>query len=88
MVKDAFAQINAAGPMPTVPSIVLVSDKPFQEAPDMSKGEHTTYADWLAMVKKLGAGTITQSSSGHNIYLYNPRLVTESIKNRRRRSCQ
>ena len=31
MVKDAFAQINAAGPMPKVPAIVLEADKPLRE---------------------------------------------------------
>jgi len=83
MIKDAFARINAAGPMPKVPAIVLVSDKPFHESPEMLKGEHTTFADWVAMVNKLGANlgakTITKTNSGHNIYLYNPKLVIDSI---------
>jgi pimeloyl-ACP methyl ester carboxylesterase len=86
MVKDAFAQINAAGPMPKVPSIVLVADKPFRVdliPPELLQGEHTTFADWVAMVNQLGvnlgAKTITKTDSGHNIYLYNPQLVIDSI---------
>jgi pimeloyl-ACP methyl ester carboxylesterase len=87
MIKDAFAQINAAGPMPEVPAIVLVADKPFREdliPPELLQGEHTTFADWVAMVNKLGvnlgAKTITKTNSGHNIYLYNPTLVIDAIR--------
>jgi pimeloyl-ACP methyl ester carboxylesterase len=86
MVKDAFAQINAAGPMPEVPAIVLVADKPFRVdliPPELLEGEHTTFDDWVAMVKQLGvnlgAKTITETNSGHNIYMYNPQLVIDSI---------
>ena len=86
MVKDAFAQINAAGPMPKVPAIVLVADKPWRTdliPPELMQGEHTTFADWQAMVNQLGvdldATTITATDSGHGIYLYNPALVTDSI---------
>ena len=86
MIKDAFAQINAAGPMPDVPAIVLVADKPFRVdliPPEQLQGEHTTFADWVAMDTQLGADlgakTITETDSGHNIYLYNPQLVIDSI---------
>ena len=86
MIKDAFAQINASGPMPKVPAIVLVADKPFRVdliPPELLEGEHTTFADWQAMVNKLGANLgakmITTTDSGHNIYLYNPKLVIDSI---------
>jgi pimeloyl-ACP methyl ester carboxylesterase len=86
MLKDAFAQINAAGPMPDVPAIVLAADKPYRVdliPPELLQGEHTTFADWLAMVNELGvnlgATTITETNSGHNIYLYNPQLVIDSI---------
>ena len=86
MIKDAFAQINAAGPMPKKPPVVLVADKPFRVdliPPELLQGQHTTFADWQAMVNKLGvnlgAKTITKTNSGHNIYLYNPTLVTDSI---------
>ena len=86
MIKDAFARINAAGPMPRVPAIVLVADKPFRVdliPPELLQGEHTTFADWVAMVDELGvelgAKTVTKTDSGHNIYLYNPQLVIDSI---------
>jgi Predicted hydrolases or acyltransferases (alpha/beta hydrolase superfamily) len=87
MVKDAFAQINAAGPMPDVPAVVLVADKPFRTdlvPPEQLQGEHTTFDDWVAMVTRLGADlgaqTITETNSGHNIYMYNPELVIDSIR--------
>jgi pimeloyl-ACP methyl ester carboxylesterase len=87
LIKDSFAQINAAGPMPDVPAIVLVADKPFRTdlvPPEQLQGEHTTFDDWVAMVTRLGADlgakTITETNSGHNIYMYNPELVIESIR--------
>jgi pimeloyl-ACP methyl ester carboxylesterase len=86
LLKNAFAQINAAGPMPKVPAIVLVVDKPWRTdliPPEAIQGETVTFADWQAMVNKLGASlgakTITKTDSGHGIYLYNPALVTKSI---------
>ena len=57
MIKDAFAQIDAAGPMPKVPAIVLVADKPYRTdvtPPELLQGEHTTFADWVAMVNAAG----------------------------------
>lgn len=83
MVKDAFDQINASGPMPDVPAAVLVADKPFRDmvGPEV---EHTTFADWQAMVgllaEDLGVEVIHDTRSGHNIYLYNPQLVIDSIR--------
>jgi hypothetical protein len=72
--------------MPEVPAIVLVADKPYREdliPPELLQGEHTTFADWVAMVNtlgdNLGAKTITKTNSGHNIYMYNPQLVIDSI---------
>jgi len=86
MLKDAFARINAAGPMPKVPAIVLAADKPWRVdliPPEQLQGEHLTFADWVAMVNRLGvnlgAKTITKTGSGHNIYLYNPKLVSDAI---------
>jgi pimeloyl-ACP methyl ester carboxylesterase len=86
MLEDAFAKIDAAPPMPQVPAIVLAADKPFRTdltPPELLQGEHTTFADWVAMVNQLGvelgAKTITRTNSGHNIYLYDPTLVTDSI---------
>lgn len=87
LIKDAFARINAAGPMPDVPAVVLVADKPFRTdlvPPEQLAGEHTTFDDWVAMVTRLGADlgakTITETDSGHNIYMYNPALVIDSIR--------
>ena len=55
MIKDASAQIDAAGPMPKVPAIVLVADKPFREdliSPELLQGEHTTFADHMSSVSR------------------------------------
>jgi hypothetical protein len=43
-----------------------------------------TFADWLASLDRLavalGAENITQTNSGHDIYLYNPALVVDAIQ--------
>lgn len=88
LVKDAFARINAAGPLPDVPSIVLVADKPWRTdlvPPEDLEGEHTTFDDWLAMGTELGVRlgakkTLTATNSGHAVYLYEPALVASSIR--------
>jgi pimeloyl-ACP methyl ester carboxylesterase len=87
LIKDAFDRINADPPMPQLPAIVLVADKPFRTdlvPPELLEGEHTTFDDWVAMViqlgENLGATTITETHSGHNIYMYNPQLVIDSIQ--------
>ncbi|HEY6531998.1 MAG TPA: alpha/beta hydrolase [Acidimicrobiales bacterium] len=86
-IKNAFDQINAAGPLPKVPTVVLAADKPWRTdlvPPDALPAEAVAFDDWLAMVNTLGATvgapTITETNSGHGIYLYNPALVTSSIR--------
>jgi hypothetical protein len=43
-----------------------------------------TFADWLASLDRLatalGAENITQTDSGHDIYLYNPALVVDAVR--------
>jgi pimeloyl-ACP methyl ester carboxylesterase len=84
---DAFEQINAAPPLPEVPAVVLSADKPWRIdllPADATQGEMVTFADWLASLDRLavalGAENITQTNSGHDIYLYNPALVVDAIQ--------
>jgi hypothetical protein len=84
---DAFEQINAAPPLPAVPAVVLSADKPWRTdllPPEATQGEMVTFADWLASLDRLatalGAENITQTDSGHDIYLYNPALVVDAVR--------
>jgi len=84
---DAFAQINAAPPMPAVPAIVLSADKPWRSdllPPEAKADEMVTFADWLTALDRLatdlGAEHITETNSGHDIYLYSPALVVGAIR--------
>ena len=85
---DAFKQINAAPPMPKVPAIVLTADKPYRTdllPPEATEGDKlVSFADWLAsqerLASALGAKHITQTKSGHHIYLYSPALVIDAIR--------
>ncbi|GAA0652063.1 hypothetical protein GCM10009535_32960 [Streptomyces thermocarboxydovorans] len=84
-ILDAFRKINAAAPAPApaVPAVVLSADKPWRTdllPPEAKKGEQVTFEDWLAsqqrLAESLGAREhITNTDSGHDIYLYQPRLV-------------
>lgn len=83
---DAFDRINAAPPMPAVPTVVLSADKPWRVdllPPEATQGDRVTFADWLAaqdrMTAALGAGRIAATDSGHDIYLYSPALVVDAI---------
>lgn len=85
-VIDAFRQINAAAPLPKVPTVVLSADKPWRTdllPPEARKGEMVTFANWHASQEQaaaaLGAKLITKTNSGHDIYLYSPALVVDSI---------
>jgi pimeloyl-ACP methyl ester carboxylesterase len=87
-VSDAFQQIRQAPPMPKVPIVVLVADKPYRFdllPPEATQGDKLlTFADWLAsqdrMAAALGCRPIKETKSGHHIYLYSPRLVIEAIR--------
>jgi pimeloyl-ACP methyl ester carboxylesterase len=84
---DAFAQINAAPPMPKVPAVVLSADKPWRIdllPPEATQGELVTFADWQTALDHLsaalGAELITSTNSGHDIYQYSPALVVGAIR--------
>lgn len=84
---DAFAQINAAPPLPTIPAAVLSADKPWRTdllPPEATQGEQVTFADWLAgqhqLAGALDVEPVTTTGSGHDIYLYRPALVVDAIR--------
>jgi pimeloyl-ACP methyl ester carboxylesterase len=84
---DAFAQINAAPPMPDIPAVVLSADKPWRIdllPPEATTQEMVTFDDWLAsldlLAGDLDAEHITETNSGHDIYLYRPALVVDAIR--------
>ena len=87
-VADATDEINAAPPMPRQPAIVLSADKPWPPAPAMqgetASGAMVTFADWLRaqdlLATSLDAKHISATRSGHNIYLFEPQLIVDAIR--------
>jgi pimeloyl-ACP methyl ester carboxylesterase len=84
---DAFIQINAAPPLPTMPTAVLSADKPWRTdllPADALRGEQVTFSDWLAgqqqLATALGVVPVTATDSGHDVYLYQPALVVDAIR--------
>lgn len=87
-VIDAFTKIKAAPPMPALPAVVLTADKPYRTdllPPEATQGDKlVTFADWLAsqdrLAASLGGKHLTQTNSGHHVYLYSPALVTAAVR--------
>ncbi|GAA4475406.1 alpha/beta hydrolase [Rhodococcus olei] len=87
LLIDAIDEIRAAPAMPDVPAVVLSSDKPPNrqaiEAQSKEFGALPTFGAWLAahdlLTKFLRAEHITGTNSGHNIEVYQPKLVTDAI---------
>lgn len=85
---DAIRLIEAAPPLPERPAVVLSADKPWQlRAPDPPAGKSggtVSFAEWLAAQKLLAASLhaahVAETDSGHNIYLYQPGLVVDAIR--------
>jgi pimeloyl-ACP methyl ester carboxylesterase len=84
---DAFAQINAVPPLPDVPAVVLSADKPWRIdllPPESVTDDMVTFDDWLASQDRLAADLdaehLTETDSGHDIYLYRPALVVDAIR--------
>ena len=84
-VADAIATLDAAPPLPVIPAIVLTADKRVRAdlvPPDVDVG--VTFDDWLVgqdlLVRGIDAEHVTETHSGHNIYLYSPRLVNRAIR--------
>jgi pimeloyl-ACP methyl ester carboxylesterase len=81
LMDDAFARIKDAPPLPRVPAIVLSADK--FPAPENLTPENYTLAqihqanDMLAAA--LGTTNVVANGSGHNVMLYQPKFVADSI---------
>lgn len=85
-VLDALARLDAAPPLRRLPAVVLSADKPFptDQLPPGTADATVTFADWSAgqrlLAAALGARDVTSTNSGHNVYLYSPRLVVDAIR--------
>jgi pimeloyl-ACP methyl ester carboxylesterase len=81
LADDAYARISAAPPLPPVPAIVLSSDKfppPAQLKPDNYTLAQIHQANSL-LADALGTSNVTTTDGGHNLMLYQPRLVADEI---------
>ncbi|HXA12742.1 MAG TPA: alpha/beta hydrolase [Mycobacterium sp.] len=81
LADDAYARIRAAPPLPTVPAIVLSSDKfppPAQLKPDNYTLTQIQQAG-SRLASELGTTNVTTTDSGHNLMLYQPQLVADEI---------
>ena len=83
---DAFEKINAAPPLPEMPAVAMSADKPWRTdvlPAEATATETVTFTEWQAaldlLAEHLGAVHVTDTHSGHDIYLYNPTLVTTEI---------
>ena len=84
-IVDAVATIDAAPEHHRMPSIVLTADKALRANLQPADADASvTFADWLAgqdlLATGLAAKHVIDTNSGHNIYLYSPRLVNDAIR--------
>lgn len=84
-LADAFEKIKAAPALPKLPAVVLSADKPWRSSDVKGEtGEQVTFAEWRAaqdlLAASLDARHVTATRSGHNIYLYEPQLVVDAIR--------
>ncbi|MGB6427302.1 MAG: alpha/beta hydrolase [Methyloceanibacter sp.] len=88
-LADAIGKIDAAPRLPERPMAVLSADKPWQPPSsatenDAPGGPTVTFADWLAAQNLLAASLrtrhVTQTRSGHHVYMYAPQLVVAAIR--------
>jgi hypothetical protein len=86
-----FKQLRESPPAPTVPTVVLTADRPQALAKEQlppgvdKKFTNDLWASQLAAQDKLakkfaGAEHITDTNSTHYIQVYNPQLVSDSIR--------
>lgn len=85
-LADAFERIAAAGRLPDVPAAVLSADKPWRMdllPPEAVAIDTVTFEDWsraqTLLAQALGVEQIADTDSGHDIHLYNPGLVVDTI---------
>lgn len=81
LATDAFTRIKAAAPLPRVPAVVLSSDK-FPPPADLTPDNYTKFqinrANGL-LAETLWADNVIVAGSGHNMMLYQPRIVADQI---------
>ncbi|HEX2215069.1 MAG TPA: alpha/beta hydrolase [Mycobacterium sp.] len=81
LMNDAFARVRRAPPLPRVPSIVLSADK--FVAPEALAPDNYTLAQIHAandrLAAALGTTNLIARGSGHNVMLYQPRFVADTI---------
>jgi pimeloyl-ACP methyl ester carboxylesterase len=81
LAGDAVARINAAPPLPQVPAIVLSSDK--FASPEVLTPQNYTLAQIhqanTLLADALGTTNVVSNGSGHNMMLYQPKFVADSI---------
>ncbi|MFN8040907.1 MAG: alpha/beta hydrolase [Acidimicrobiales bacterium] len=76
--------VDALPPLPSMPVVVLSSDRAWFILPFGENGQPIDYSDALVqsqrmLASSLGATHITETDSAHDIYLENPALVNEQI---------
>lgn len=85
-VLDALAQLDAAGPMPELPAVVLAADKPYRTdlLPPELVDKSLRFDDWRSaqdlLAHYLHAKYVDDTNSGHHIYLYSPVQVVNAIR--------
>jgi pimeloyl-ACP methyl ester carboxylesterase len=87
-LAKAIERIRATPAMRDLPAVVLSADKAWDpralRAQTKQFGPGPTFEDWLAaqdlLAKFIDARHITNTNSGHNIEVYQPRLVTSAIR--------
>jgi pimeloyl-ACP methyl ester carboxylesterase len=85
---DAIERIEAAPPLPKRPAVVLSADKPWQITAPNQHGETSrkliTFSEWRAaqdlLAASLHAKHVAETLSGHHLYLYQPGLVVDAIR--------
>lgn len=81
LAADAFARVAAAPPLPHIPATVLSADRfppPQALPPDTYSLAQIQRANTL-LADALGTVNLTDTDSGHNMMLYQPRLVADQI---------
>ena len=81
LMDDAFSRISGAPPLPRVPAIVLSSAK--FASPEVLKPDNYTQAQIhqanSMLAAALGTTNIVVPDAGHNVMLYEPKFVADTI---------
>jgi pimeloyl-ACP methyl ester carboxylesterase len=75
-----FAEMRAARPAPRVPSVVLVQDEGFGDSEFGKLSFRAHLAAQRKLAKVLDAKLVTETDSGHYIFVEHPELVVKEIR--------